>query len=293
MPVETVEEALQRASFCLRNAQVENPRKEAELLLTWVTKRQPLQLLLEQKCLLPGDAAVAFWDAVTRRGHGEPMAYITGEKEFFGLIYKVNPNVLVPRPETEFVVEAALEWAETHSGLSGLGIEAVDLGTGSGILAVTLAQRLPAARIWAIDLSEKALKVAAENAGRHGVSRQITWCCGDFFQALERFNPHPRFNLLIGNPPYVRSQAIAALPAAVKDFEPALALDGGEDGLAAYRALLRDFPRYLLSPGLLALEIGAGQAEALENLCLELNLFRSITFRLDYQGWPRVLLGLF
>ncbi len=293
MPVETVEEALQRASFCLRNAYIDNPRREAELLLTWVTGCKPLQLLMERQVLLPGDAASAFWGAVTRRCKGEPLAYITGEKEFFGLSFYVDRNVLVPRPETEFVVETALQWVETRDFPSGKGINAIDLGTGSGILAVALAHMLPDARVWAIDLSEKALTVAAQNAKRHGVSRQITWCCGDYFQALEKLNPYPRFNLVVGNPPYVRSQVLAGLSATVRDFEPALALDGGEDGLAGFRALLRDFPRYLKSPGLLALEIGAGQSEALESMCHETNLFRSITFQRDYQGWPRVLLGLF
>jgi release factor glutamine methyltransferase len=289
----TTEEALQRASFCLRDAQVENPRREAELIMAWVKECNPLQLILERQLSLPGVKASAFWESVIRRSHGEPLAYITGEKEFFGLTFKVDPNVLVPRPETELLVEEALEWAEIRNFTTGKGIYAVDLGTGSGILAVTLAHRLPDARVWAIDIAEEALRVAAQNAERHGVFRQITWCSGDFFQALERFNPHPRFNLVVANPPYVCSQAIPALPASVKDFEPVLALDGGADGLAAYRALLRDFPRYCKSPGLLALEIGAGQSEALEDLCSELNLFRSITFRRDYQGWPRVLLGLF
>lgn len=293
MSVETVEEALQRASFCLRKAQIENPRRESELLLAWVTGRKPLQLLLERPISLSEESAAAFWAAVTRRCNREPLAYITGEKEFFGLSFKVDPNVLVPRPETEFVVEAALEWIETCSFPCGEGINVVDLGTGSGILAVTLAYKLPDAKVWAIDLSEKALKVAGQNAHRHGVFRQITWCQGDYFQALQQLHPYPRFNLVVGNPPYVRSQALQALPASVRDFEPALALNGGEDGLAGYRALLRDFPRYLLSPGLLALEIGAGQSEAVESICRELNLFRSITFRRDYRGWPRVLLGLF
>jgi len=293
MSVETMEEALQRASFCLRNAQIDNPRREAELLLAWVIRRKPLQLLFERTHILSGDAATAFEEAVTRRCSGEPLAYITGEKEFFGLSFNVDPNVLVPRPETEFVLEAALEWVETRKFPFGRGISAVDLGTGSGILAVTLAHRLPEARIWAIDISEKALKVAAQNAACHSVSRQIVFCRGSYFQALKQLKPSPRFNLVVGNPPYVRSQDLATLLASVRDYEPALALDGGEDGLAGYRTLLRDFPRYLKSPGLLALEIGAGQAETLEGICRELNLFRSIAFRRDYQGWPRVLLGLF
>lgn len=293
MFVETVEEALQRASFCFRNANIENPRREAELLLAWVTDCSPLQLLLERAFSLTEESAAAFREAIKRRSKGEPIAYIIGEKEFFGLSFKVNSNVLVPRPETEFVIEAALQWAEHCSFPSGKGISAVDLGTGSGILAVTLAQKLPDAKIWAIDLSAEALQVAGQNAIRHGVSRQITFCRGDYFQALECLNPKPCFNLVLGNPPYVCSKNMQALPATVRDFEPALALDGGADGLAGYRSLLRDLPRYLMSPGLLALEIGAGQAEAVDSICRRLNLFHTITFQRDYQGWPRVLLGLF
>ena len=144
-----------------------------------------------------------------------------------------------------------------------------------------------------MDISEKALKVAIQNAERHGVAERITWCCGSYFQALHKLSSYPRFNLVVGNPPYVQSQAMATLPVTVKDFEPALALDGGEDGLAGYRAILQDLPCHIQSPGLLALEFGVGQYEPLLEICRATNLFQDISYQRDYQGWPRVLIGYF
>lgn len=293
MSIETVEEALRGASFRLRQAAVDNPRREAELLLAWATGKKPLELLLDRDLPLIEEGAASFNKAVARRCSGEPLAYITGEKEFYGMSFAVNPHVLVPRPETEFVVEAALQWAQRRNLASGKGVFAADMGTGSGVLAITLACRLPAAEVWAVDISGDALRVAAQNAERHGASERINWHCGDFFQALKPLNPPPRFNLVVGNPPYVPAPNLPSLPVTVRDFEPLLALNGGRDGLAAYRALLAGLPRHMLSPGLLALEIGAGQAGALEALCLETGLFESITFQRDYQGWLRVLLSLF
>lgn len=293
MDISTVGEALQRASFYLRRAKVDHPRLEAELLLSWITGQSRLQLLLDRQQRLPEEMASGFMEAVGRRCQGEPLAYITGEKEFYGLSFHVNRDVLVPRPETEFVVEAALAWARERGLASGEGINLIDLGTGSGNLVITLACALPAARAWAVDISKKALTVAIQNAKRHGVAERITWCCGSYFQALHNLSSCPSFNLVVGNPPYVQSHAMASLPVTVKNFEPALALDGGEDGLAGYRAILRDLPRHIQSPGLLALEIGAGQYEPLQEICREINLFQEITYQRDYQGWPRVLIGLF
>jgi len=289
----TVEEALRRAFFFLKKAQIENPRQEAELLLAWSTGQKPLQLLLERGRMVPKEALAVFIKAVARRCKDEPLAYITGEKEFFGLAFAVNPHVLIPRPETEFVAEAALEWAEADNMFSSEGILALDLGTGSGALAITLACRLPKARVWAVDISEEALSVAAINADRHNVARQITWCPGNFFQALDPLYPKPRFNLIVGNPPYICSRDMTLLPSTIKDFEPALALDGGEDGLDGYRAIIRGLADYMLSPGLLALEIGAGQYQSVEKICRKAKLFHSVTFCRDYRGWPRVALAPF
>lgn len=292
MTPETIEEVLRRASFCLRKAGVEQPGDEAELLLAHLMGAARLDLFLQRRMELPAPLKVSFEAALARRRRGEPLAYITGTREFYGLTFAVNPDVLIPRPETEFVVDAALEWAKEQGRLRGEGICGLDLGTGSGNLAVTLAHLLPQACFWAVDLSPQALRVAAGNARRHGVNGRIRWRCGSYFQAFAGMKRRLRFNLVVANPPYISRAALENLPEPVKNFEPRLALDGGPDGLAGYRNLLADLPRYISSPGLAALEIGAGQDRAVLALCREAGLFRALSFRRDYQGWPRVIEGL-
>jgi release factor glutamine methyltransferase len=291
MTVETIAEALQRASFFLRSAGLEHPRDEAELLLVWVSGRERLQLLLSRHEPLDQDVVSAFNQALLRRAGAEPLAYITGDKEFYGMNFAVTRSVLIPRPETEFVVTSALQWARSQGWPRGEGVVGVDLGTGSGILAVTLACLLEQAQFWAIDLCPRALQVARANASRHGVAERVNFCRGDFFDALAGLDLEHHFNLIVANPPYISRKDLRGLPSTVKNFEPRLALDGGTDGLDAYRRILRELPRYLKPPAFMALELGAGQEQAVESLFRQANLFGSLSCRRDYQGRPRVLQG--
>ncbi len=292
MTNETVEEALQRASFSLRKAGLEAPRVESELLLAWAAGWERVSVYLKSAELLPREVELIFYEGVRRRQQGEPFAYITGKKEFYGFEYGVDRRVLIPRPETEFIVEAALQWADGQGFAGGDGITALDLGSGSGALAVTLSLLLPRSLFYAVDISEEALQVAAENASRHGVSDRVKLLHSDFFQAIGSLKPEPCFNLVVSNPPYINHKDLSSLPETVKDFEPRLALDGGEDGLDAYRRILEGLPRYIQSRCFVALEIGAGQQKAVEALCLNSGLFRSIKFRRDYSGRLRVMEGL-
>lgn len=291
MTARTIKEALEGASFWLRQAGIEQPRSEAEILLARLMNIDRLQLFLRRdEQLSPGIAAL-FQDAVERRCRQEPAAYITGEKHFYGHRFAVNRDVLIPRPETELLVESALEGANWLAGRLGRDTVCVDLGTGSGVIAVTLALLLPRADIWAVDHSKAALKVAGLNAAEHGVREKIHWLQGNYFEALDRLEPKPQFNLVVSNPPYLSSAELASLPRGVKDYEPVEALDGGADGLDGYRHILDRLEQYTAPPALLLLEVGANRSEEVEALCVQSGHFSSITWRYDLGGWPRVLEG--
>ena len=199
---------------------------------------------------------------VARRAHGEPLAYITGHREFYGLDFIVNPAVLIPRQETELLVDKALEWASSWASVraaSGQGNAApliADVGTGSGAIAVALACNLPSARVLAIDASAAALAVADRNRRRHGVADRVALLQGDLLTALK-----PGVDAIVSNPPYIASDLLPGLPPDVRR-EPALALDGGHDGLRLTRRLIEQAARRLNRGGALLIEIAPEQAEA-------------------------------
>lgn len=287
-----VEEALQRASFCFSEAGLEQPRFEAEILLSHTCGIDRLQLLLESEKRLPDKTAAAFLQAVDRRSRAEPAAYITGSREFYGFSFVVNRNVLIPRPETEHLVDAVLDWIGEQGCSGGAGVRGLDLGTGSGNVAVTLAKLLPAASFLAVDLSIDALAVASLNAARHGVAKQVQMFQGSYFRALDSMVPRPRFNLLVSNPPYIPCGEMDNLPDTVRKYEPLVALDGGPDGLSGYRAIMAELRHVLDPPALVALEIGSGQEKAVAGMFRESGIFNSVDVRPDYRGFPRVVLGL-
>lgn len=285
----TIEGALRRASSRFTESGIEQPRDEAEILLANLMGWNRLELFLERFSPLGKDLAPAFEKVVERRAGGEPAAYIIGSKEFYGLEFAVNREVLIPRPETELLVDAILEWVRGRAG----DICGIDLGSGSGNLVITLAYHLPHALFYAVDLSTGALRLAAANAARHGVSAQIRFCQGDYFAALSQVEPPPRFNLVTANPPYLSTAEMEALPPAIRYYEPRLALDGGPDGLNAYRTILSAMPGYVQGPGLMVLEIGSAQGADILSLCRHSTLFHKLTLLRDYRDYPRVLLGSF
>lgn len=287
----TVEEALQRASFCLQQAAVDQPRVEAELILAYLIKLDRLQLILRREEEMLPAVGELFYRAVKRRTSGEPLAYITGEKYFYGYKFMVNREVLIPRPETELIIDGALSWAETRSDGSNNKISGLDLGTGSGILAIILALKLPGATFWALDLSAGALQIAQKNAALHCIDARINWKQGNYCDALDSVYPRPQFDLVVSNPPYISENEFERLPLNVKSYEPAMALDGGDDGLDGYRSILKGLSPYLQAPGLVLFEIGATQQEAVEALCRQSGLFSKIAWIYDLSGHPRVMSG--
>ncbi|MDA8145155.1 MAG: peptide chain release factor N(5)-glutamine methyltransferase [Thermaerobacter sp.] len=256
-------------------------RREAALLLQHAARRSALELVTRLDAAVPPRSVGRFLRGLDRRAAGEPLQYVLGEWEFWSLPLRVDRRALIPRPETELLVEEALRLAP---GLPKRPV-LVDMGTGSGCLAVALARELPAARILAVDLSAPALDLARANARRHGAGRRITFLRGDLFAALPA---GVAADLILSNPPYVPSGELAA--ARELAAEPALALDGGPDGLALLRCLAREAVDRLVPGGYLLLEVGDGQAERVCRLLAQ-GGWEEVGAVGDLAGTPRVVRG--
>ena len=259
---------------------IENPRLNIELLLAHVLQKRRLDLYLQFERELDEATLARLRELVRRRAEGEPVQYVTGEAPFYGLTFAVNRHVLIPRPETELLVEAVLKWSKP-------GATIVDVGTGSGCIAVTLAKYLPQAQIVAVDASAEALAVARENARRHGVEKSTRFLQGDLVEALP---DNVGADVVVSNPPYIASGDWATLPKEVRDFEPVPALVAGEDGLEVIRRLVRTAKRLLSPSGIVALEIGAGQRAAVVLMFGE-HGYGAVEVVKDLQGHERVLLA--
>ena len=253
---------LREAAERLRAAGVPTPRLDAECLLAAAFGCNRAALYGRRE-VVPAEAASRFAALLGRRAAREPIAYLTGIREFWSLPLKVTPAVLVPRPETERLVEAVLDCLKASA--SG-PLTVADVGTGSGAIAIALAVELREARVFAVDVSPGALAVAAENARRFRVDRRVTFLQGDWTAPLFAAGLAGQFDALVANPPYIPTAELAALDPEIVRFEPRLALDGGPDGLAFHRELAATAPRLLRPGGWLALEVGAGQAEAVRAL---------------------------
>lgn len=258
-------------------------RLDAELLLSEALGFDRIKLIVEAERPLADDELGRYRDLIKRRRASEPIAYILGRREFFALPMLVDRRVLIPRPDTEILVETALRGTrELH--LYG---RMLDLCTGSGCVAIAFAKDRPTWRVTAVDLSADAAAVARENVRRAGVVHNVSVLEGDLFAALPE---RAVFELITANPPYIPSAEIAELAADVRDFEPRLALDGGADGLHVTRRLVGEAMRYLSPGGLLALEGGFDQAPAVEEL-LAANGFSEIARSKDLAGVERVVSG--
>ena len=258
-------------------------RLDAELLLGEALGLDRIKLIVEAERPLAEGELGRYRDLIKRRRVGEPIAYILGRREFFALPMRVDRRVLIPRPDTEILVETALN-ATRAEHLYG---RMLDLCTGSGCVAIAFAKERPTWRVTAVDLSPDAASVARENVQRAGVVHNLAVLEGDLFAALP---PGSMFELITANPPYIPSADIAGLDADVRDFEPRLALDGGADGLDVTRRLVSEAMRYLSPGGRLALEGGFDQAPAVAQL-LETAGFSEIARAKDLAGIERVVSG--
>jgi len=273
----TIREALARAKKAFVSGNVEDARLESELLLRHTLRIGQVQLYQEPDHSLAPHEEAGFWRLVERRLDGEPTAYITGQREFYGLSFSVNSSVLVPRPESEFLVAEVLRIARSHPVMG-----VAEIGTGCGAIAITLALNLPEARIYATDISAPALKVARLNCRNHGVVDRICLLAGDMLDPL----PEP-VDLIVANLPYVPELEVSRLGLA--DFEPLLALNGGRDGLEKIRRLCSGVGDRLRPRGFLLLEVGQGQGRVVTALLLRLFPSAGIEVISDLAGIDRVL----
>lgn len=281
MSMRKTADVLKSAAARLEAAGIESPRLDAEILLAHVLKCRRLNLYVDAEKVLPLESILRFNELITRRLEGIPVAYLTGAKEFMGLTFAVNEKVLIPRPETEILTELVGE----H--LRGLGREIIfaDLGAGSGAIAISILKFVKAARAFAVDISPQALEVARFNAIKFHVEDRIEFFCGDLFAPLTgKF-----FDAIISNPPYIPTRELETLQAEVQR-EPRLALDGGEDGLNFYRRIISDAPKFLISGGALAVEVGINQAAAVKVLFVQ-NNFVDVEIIKDLAGIERVVAG--
>ncbi len=260
---------------------IESPRLDAEVLLAHCLATSRTQLFIDMQKPLAGPELARFREMVRRRRNREPVAYLRGEREFFGRNFRVDARVLVPRPDTEALVEVALA-RTAHISLS---MRALDLCTGSGCVAITLGRERPTARVVATDTSADALAVARENALRLG-AYNVAFGQADLFEGIEG-----EFDVITANPPYIPSAEVATLAPDVALHEPRLALDGGSDGLVLVRRILEGAARRLAPGGTLAMEIGAGQADEVAQLFGQ-HGFVDVARARDYARIERVVHGI-
>ncbi len=268
-----------------RKHDIENPRLDAEILLAHSLGLQRIDLYLRYDQPLDADELAAYRQVVKRRAAREPVAYILGRKEFWGLDLAVSPQVLTPRPDTERLVASALAFLESMADQKVLRV--LDLGTGTGCIALALAHSFPPAQVIATDISPPALVVARGNIARHGLEDRIHLVAGPGLEMFAR--ACARFDLIVSNPPYIPTAEIERLEPEVRDYEPRGALDGGSDGLAAYRRIIPAAVGLLRTGGQLMVEIGWNQREAVTQLAGQTGHYRGIQCDADYGGHDRVI----
>lgn len=265
----------------LRKHGSDSPRLEAEILLAHARGCPRIQLYVQYNELLTDDQRTVMRDLVKRRAQAEPVAYLVGHREFFALDFRVSPDVLIPRPETETLVLQLIAAAKSRPNARLL-----DVGTGSGCIAVAAAVNVPGAQLTAIDISSRALDVAQENATRHAVAERIRFLAGDLFSPL---SSQDQFDLVVSNPPYVADGEMATLPADIRLHEPPLALQAGPRGLDVITRLIAGAPAHLAAGGVLLIEISPEQSAAVCLLIQESGQFEPARTIKDSSGKERVV----
>ncbi|HKN87475.1 MAG TPA: peptide chain release factor N(5)-glutamine methyltransferase [Nitrospiraceae bacterium] len=280
----TIGELLTAGAAMLARAGISNSDNEAVWILESVLGGDRLMLHLRKNEAVEEpdrSRAVALFE---RRASREPLQYVLGTQEFYGLDFRVTPDVLIPRPETELLVDVVRQkCADIPEALIA------DIGTGSGCVAIALARALPEATLYAMDRSPRALALAQENARRHGVRERVIFLVGDLFAPLHELVLHRRLTAIVSNPPYVAQSELKTLEPEVRLFEPRLALDGGHDGLVFHRRLVREAAAFLKPEGLLAIEVGQGQAGLVSGLARDGENYYNVRTFLDVAGIERVV----
>lgn len=275
----TIGKIIEQTKQYFAKYEVSSPRLDAEILLCSILEQERIYLYVNFDQPLQTSEVDLYRKLIVRRAKGEPIAYILGKKAFLNLELLVDKNVLIPRPETELLAERVIKFCQKYDA-----VEVLDIGTGSGALAVSIAHNCPNAKVTAVDVSQAALAVAKKNAQKYDLLKQIDFVESDLYNSLQK----KKFAVIVSNPPYIESKEIKGLAKEVQN-EPVLALDGGKDGLDIYRIIVQRAKEFLAKDGLLALEIGYNQAEALKELGQK-SEFENIQVIKDYADLDRIVL---
>lgn len=288
-----LKEILDKTTAFFRDKKIDSPRLDAELLLAHGLKLERIQLYLRFDQPMKEDELVVLRELVRRRASGEPVAYILGYRDFYKSRFEVNPAVLIPRPETEHIVEEVLQWVADANDLLGF----IDLGCGSGCIGLSLLKELPNARLIAVDISEKALEVARRNAESLGLSERVCFVHADAVRSdiimsnYKEFTGLEKVSVLVSNPPYIAHQD-PDVEVNVKKFEPNSALFADDEGLALLKAWSAEYAPFLSNPGLVLMEMGLYQGRAMKDYFFSLNKFNEISVIKDLSGHDRVIRGV-
>jgi release factor glutamine methyltransferase len=283
----TIKELLNVTTEYLKNKGIDSPRLTAEILLAHQLHRTRVKLYLNFDQPLSDREISGYRDLIRRRVDPEPLQYITGIQEFWSMNFVVGPQVLVPRPESELLVEQTLSIFKGQNPAGAGHPRILDLGTGSGALAVSIARELEGAALWASDISEDALVIARLNARNHGVAERIEFRVGDLWEPF--MEEDLMFDGIVSNPPYITSEAFDTLPPEVRDYEPRVALDGGERGMLYIEKIIRTGPDYLNPGGWLLLEMDPEQTPKALSLIDETGRYGSKRQVKDYSNRYRVV----
>jgi release factor glutamine methyltransferase len=280
-----IKEIISVAENILREAEDPDYKVDAEILLCHAIKYDPQKIFMNWAKEVDDDHAEIFFAMVQKRAEGAPTQYLTNEQSFRGSRFYVDENVLIPRPETESLVDEVLAYLKDNRAAKNV----LDLGSGSGIIAISLAKALPSLKVTASDVSGSALEVAENNASRLGVKDRIKFVHSDVFAEFKTGFMGPKWDVVVSNPPYIRSSVLPQLQREIYEHEPMIALDGGEDGLDFYRRIIDGAPTFLRKTGAVFLEIGYDQAQDVTTIFRENGNYVRIAVTPDLSGRDRVV----
>ncbi|MBL7214371.1 MAG: peptide chain release factor N(5)-glutamine methyltransferase [Phycisphaerae bacterium] len=283
----TIKKLLEWISEYFETNGVDSPRLSAELLLCHILKLERIQLYTLYDRVVQADQLTALRALVKRGAEHEPIAYLVGRCEFYSLPLKITPDCLIPRPETEHLVERSVDFLRNRPSPQYV----LDLCTGSGCIAAAIAKNVKDVRIVATDICDNALKVAAENIHRHKLEDKVTLLCGDLFDAIIEGLDQTRFDLIVSNPPYVSDLEYEKLDHNVKKYEPKLALYAGIDGLDIYKRIMEKVDQFLKPDGALMMEIGYAQGPAIQQMLEQSGIFKEINIEKDFANNDRIAIA--
>lgn len=283
----TIQKLLGWMTDFLSEKDVDSPRLSAEMLLSHSLGLKRIELYTNFDKILSQPQLDNLRGLVKRTADKEPISYLTGKKEFYSIELTVGAGCLIPRPETELLVEHAIEFIRSRSGPQSI----LDLGTGSGCISIAIAKNCKHALVTAVDISESALKFARQNVSDHNLLEQINIIAADLFEQLGKLDPEPKFDLIVSNPPYVSTGEFEQLDRKIRAFEPPEALLAGPEGLDIYRKIISDIRPYLKSDAAVMLEIGSKQTDAVIELLGRTGIFSDIYAVKDFQGLDRLIIA--